>query len=343
YINEVLLVPTIDQNLLGVGQMMEKGYTLHFEGDSCTIYDKKDKSLVIAKVKNAVIMAQVDDSWLWHKRFGHFHFHGLKILHQKSMMRDLPVIKDIDAVCEGCLLGKQHRQPFPFEKSWRAKKLLELIHTDVCGPMRTPSHEQNRYFILFIDDYTRMTWVYFLREKSQVFEIFKRFKSYVEKQSGCNIKTIRSRAMLMEKSLLKTFWAEAVSTVVYLLNRCPTKAVQDKTPVEAWSGRKPSAKHLRVFGCICYTHIPQEKREKQGGDVEENNQPESPQQAIIEEPVDSPESSPRKIRRLSEIYQSCNLKIVEPESYEAASKQLEWRNAMDEEIKMIEKNNTWEL
>ena len=71
-----------------------------------------------------------------------------------------------------------------------------------------------------------------------------------------------ARSMLMEKGLPKTFWAEAVSTAVYLLNRCPTKAVQDKTPVEAWSGRKPSAKHLRVFGCICYTHIPKEKRGK---------------------------------------------------------------------------------
>ena len=64
-----------------------------------------------------------------------------------------------------------------------------------------------------------------------------------------------ARSMLMEKGLPKTFWAEVVSIVVYLLNRCPTKAVQDKTQVEAWSGPKPSAKHLRVFGCICYTHI----------------------------------------------------------------------------------------
>ncbi|KAL5556508.1 hypothetical protein UlMin_038744 [Ulmus minor] len=71
-----------------------------------------------------------------------------------------------------------------------------------------------------------------------------------------------TRAMLMEKGLPKTLWAEAVYTAVYLLNRCPTNVVKNKTPVEAWSGRKPSTKHLRVFGCICYTHIPQEKRSK---------------------------------------------------------------------------------
>ena len=141
---------------------------------------------------DAAMTAQADESWLWHRRLGHFNFHGLKILHQKSMMKYLPEIKEIDGVCEGCMLGKQHRQPFPSGKAWRAKEPLELVHTDVCGPMRTPSHERNRYFILFIDDYTRMTWVYFLRERSQVFETFKRFKTYVEKQSGRHIKSIRS-------------------------------------------------------------------------------------------------------------------------------------------------------
>ena len=75
YINEVLLVPTIDQNLLSVGQMMEKGYSLHFEGDSCTIYDKQDKSLIIAKIK-----MQEKKCFPIQWRFKHFNFQGLKIL-----------------------------------------------------------------------------------------------------------------------------------------------------------------------------------------------------------------------------------------------------------------------
>ena len=74
------------------------------------------------------------------------------------MMRDLPSIKENNEVCEGCLLGKQHRFTFSTSGAWRAKDLLELIHTDVCGPMRMPSHENNRFFILFIDDFSRMTW-----------------------------------------------------------------------------------------------------------------------------------------------------------------------------------------
>ena len=71
-----------------------------------------------------------------------------------------------------------------------------------------------------------------------------------------------ARSMLKEKGLPNTFWAEAVYTAVYILNRRPTKSVKDKTPIEAWNGKKPSAKHLRVFGSICYIHIPDVKRHK---------------------------------------------------------------------------------
>lgn len=71
-----------------------------------------------------------------------------------------------------------------------------------------------------------------------------------------------ARCMLAEKKMPKKFWAEAVYTTIYLLNRLPTKAVQGKSPLEAWSGKKPTAKHLRVFGSVCYAHIPQQKRSK---------------------------------------------------------------------------------
>ncbi|KAK4387007.1 Retrovirus-related Pol polyprotein from transposon TNT 1-94 [Sesamum angolense] len=167
-INDVMYIPNLRTNLFSVGQMMEKGYTLHFGGDSCTIYDNKDKTLKIAEVRmkehrcfpihhqygRTAMKAQEDQSWLCHRRLGHFNFQGLKILHQKKMMTDLPQIQAIEGACEACPQGKQHKKPFPSGTSWRAKAVLELIHTDVCGPMRTPSHEQNRYFILFIDDYS---------------------------------------------------------------------------------------------------------------------------------------------------------------------------------------------
>ena len=67
---------------------------------------------------------------------------------------------------------------------------------------------------------------------------------------------------MTDKKLPLKFWAEAVHTSIYLLNRLPTKSVKQKTPVEAWSGLKPTAKHLRTFGSICYVHVPSVKRKK---------------------------------------------------------------------------------
>ena len=68
--------------------------------------------------------------------------------------------------------------------------------------------------------------------------------------------------MLFGKKLPKLLWAETVSTLVYLLNRLPTKSIQSKTPIEAWSSVKPFVKHLKVFGSLCYLHVPSIKRGK---------------------------------------------------------------------------------
>ena len=77
-------------------------------------------------------------------------------------------------------------------KSRRATQQLELVHSDICGPLETVSNGGNRYFITFIDDYSRKTWVYFLKQKSKVFGTFKDFKVYVEKQSGLSLKSFRT-------------------------------------------------------------------------------------------------------------------------------------------------------
>ena len=108
------------------------------------------------------------------------------------MVRGMPNIDRQDQVCEGCALGKHHRDSFPIGKAWRASSPLQLVHSDLCGPMNTTSNGGNRYFLTFIDDCSRKTWVYFLKEKSEVFGHFKTFKAMIEKQSGFMLKTLRS-------------------------------------------------------------------------------------------------------------------------------------------------------
>lgn len=90
-----------------------------------------------------------------------------------------------DRPCEGCLLRKQHRDSFPVGR--RARELLELVRTGLYRPI-----EVRCIFQFSVDDFTRKIWVYFLKEKSETFGKSKEFKAFVQKQSGFNLKTVRS-------------------------------------------------------------------------------------------------------------------------------------------------------
>jgi hypothetical protein len=85
--------------------------------------------------------------------------------------------------CVDCLTDKKYRYAIPKQVVWRATKKLELVHSDICGPINPRSNGGNRYFITFSDDYSRNTWIYFLKEKYSALDIFKQFKMMVEKES----------------------------------------------------------------------------------------------------------------------------------------------------------------
>jgi hypothetical protein len=137
-------------------------------------------------------ITKVEETELWHNRYAHLSIKGLKILSSKKMVKGLPELKEIEGKCTDCLTGKQHREIIPKLAKWRASQKLELVHSDICGPINPKSNGGNRYFITFTDDYSRKTWTYFLQDKSSAFEVFKKFKSLVEKESGCEIKCLRT-------------------------------------------------------------------------------------------------------------------------------------------------------
>ena len=94
----------------------------------------------------------LDQSWLWHLRYGHLHFGGL--LQKKQMVKGLLSIEQSASSCESCMLGKHHREKFIYGVSNRAKEPLELVHTNLCGSMQTPSLTDNVYLMSLIDDYS---------------------------------------------------------------------------------------------------------------------------------------------------------------------------------------------
>ncbi|KAJ0480157.1 putative RNA-directed DNA polymerase [Helianthus annuus] len=146
--------------------------------------------LDIAKTNGTALALVSDESLLWHLRYGHLHEHGLKTLSDNELVTGFPKIRTW-SICQGCACGKQTRKPFPTQ-AWRLSKVLELVHTNVCGPMLTKSLGGNTYFLLFTDDLSRMTWVYFLHTKSEVFHKFKIWKAKVEKESSMKIMSLWS-------------------------------------------------------------------------------------------------------------------------------------------------------
>ena len=132
------------------------------------------------------------DGALWHRRYGHLNYRSLSHLQSKNLVLGVPVITSSDKACSVCMRSKQARLPFSTELPSRATHALGVVYSDVCGPIEVPTLGGNKYFVSFIDEFTRMMWVYLIKSKSNVFDQFRKFKIYVEKQSGCNMKILRT-------------------------------------------------------------------------------------------------------------------------------------------------------
>lgn len=96
-----------------------------------------------------------------------------------KMVNGLPNLEENPSSCKACVLGKHTRLPFK-SSTWRATEKLQLIHTDLCGPQRTPLLNGSRYYIIFIDELTRMRWIYFMKFNSEAARIFMKFKRWIE-------------------------------------------------------------------------------------------------------------------------------------------------------------------
>jgi transposase InsO family protein len=145
-----------------------------------------------AKLNEECHINSIDESWLWHRRVGHINLNNILKVNNLGAVRNLPnIIKRSNAMCRHCQLGKQTRIRFK-AKEYTTSKPLELVHIDLCGPTRTKSLQGEYYFMLFIDDFSRMGWIFFLKEKLEALNKFKAFKTLVENEKETKIKCLRS-------------------------------------------------------------------------------------------------------------------------------------------------------
>lgn len=132
---------------------------------------------------------ELDKSKLWHSRLGHINKKRIAQLQKDGVLESFDFKSD--DVCESCLLGKMTKSPFTGTCE-RGEGLLDLVHTDVCGPFRSATKDGNRYYVTFTDDFSRYGYVYLIKHKSDTFEVFKRYQNEVENQLGRKIKVLRS-------------------------------------------------------------------------------------------------------------------------------------------------------
>ena len=146
-------------------------------------------------------------TYLWHCHLGHIGVKRIKKLHAYWLLESLDY-ESFDT-CELCLMGKMTKTPFSGTMKW-ANDLLEIIHTDVCGPMSVEARGGYRYFLTFTNDLSRYGYIYLMKHKSKTFEKFKEFQSEVENhRKENNVSTVWSWRCIFELRAwpsFKTMW-----------------------------------------------------------------------------------------------------------------------------------------
>ena len=213
-LHDVLYAPKMKRNLFSIGKAMRQGLKANFDDEGAIFRDRNGEAVIYAKQRsnlyvlegsvirktaNVAIPFATQESQasmtLWHRHLGHVGTDNLNYMALNNIVRGLPNSATYQTqpipLCESCTINKLTRAPFKTMSSHTWSK-LHIVHTDICGPMKTASHQGSRYFITFIDDYSRRVWVYFIKEKSEAFAKFRDFKASVENYTGLKIKTLRS-------------------------------------------------------------------------------------------------------------------------------------------------------
>ncbi|WVZ57966.1 LOW QUALITY PROTEIN: hypothetical protein U9M48_008290 [Paspalum notatum var. saurae] len=202
----VYFIPRLSSSIISLGRLDERGCQVLIENGALRLRDRERKLLAMVRrsvnslyvlplhIARPVCLAakQEEEAWRWHARFGHISFDALERMAKKEMVRGLPMIEHVGELCDSCLAGKQKRQPFPKKAKFRAQDPLELVHGDLCGPIRPATHGGRRYFLLLVDDHNRYMWLRLLTTKDQAAEAIKEIKARAEAETGKKLRLLRT-------------------------------------------------------------------------------------------------------------------------------------------------------
>ena len=202
----VLFVPTINFNLISVYYLLESGYDVSFRcSDMCSVISLNNTEVysiptshnlwkVSGNSEVPLTAAYSVTADMWHLKYNHLNEADLKLLHTRSLVKGMEVKAggaNFKQNCRGCVAGKQHREDLVPTTDKEPTKKLDLVHSDLVGPL-SRSVYGHKYILTFIDDCSRMSWVYALKSKAETFGLLKEWQAHVERQSGLKVKALRT-------------------------------------------------------------------------------------------------------------------------------------------------------
>nr|GFA29992.1 hypothetical protein [Tanacetum cinerariifolium] len=178
-IKRVYYVEGLNYNLFSIGQFCDANLEVAFRKSTCYIRDLKGNDLLTA--------------WLWYRRLSHLNFDTINLLSKNDIVVGLLKLKFVkDHLCSSCELGKAKQKFFHTKTTSSSKRRLQLLHIDLCGPMRVASINGKRYVLVIVDDFSRYTWTYFLRSKDETPEVLINFLMLVQRGLHAQVRIVRT-------------------------------------------------------------------------------------------------------------------------------------------------------
>nr|GEY76282.1 retrovirus-related Pol polyprotein from transposon TNT 1-94 [Tanacetum cinerariifolium] len=287
-ISWVYYVEGLGHNLFSVGQFCDSDLEVAFRQHTCFICNLDGVDLLPGSRGNNLYTLSLQDmtasspicllskasktkSWLWHRRLSHLNFGAINHLARQGLVRGLPKIKfEKDHLCSACAIGKSTRKTHkPKSKDTNQEKLY-LLHMDLCGPMRVESVNGKKYILVIVDDYSRFTWVKFLKSKDEASDFIIKFLKMIQVGISHETSVARSpqqngvverrnhtlieaaRTMLIYAQAPLFLWAEVVATACFTQNHSIIHLRHGKTPYELLHNKLPDLSFFYVFGALCY-------------------------------------------------------------------------------------------
>ncbi|KAI3692375.1 hypothetical protein L6452_32189 [Arctium lappa] len=209
-ITKVSYVEGLGHNLFSIGQFCDKWLEVNFKAKSCSVHTEDDNELLIgnrktnlytvnlSKVQNdnqifLLTKASIQQSWFWHRRLSHLNFRYINKLVSGKLVNGLPELRyEKEHLCAACEKGKMKIAPHKPKPEPSTNYPLELLHMDLCGPMRTQSLGGKKYVLVIVDNYSRYTWVKFLRSKDETPEVLITFLKTTQVNLQKTVKLLRT-------------------------------------------------------------------------------------------------------------------------------------------------------